>query len=597
MRYLALRKNFLAVLSVIFAVLSFLVCGPASAASKSDATYAWHTIYGSDLEDTGHGIAADNSGNTYVTGHSGASWNGPNGESPLHPHSGEGDTFIMKLNSKGAYQWHTFYPSHGDDINSSIAVDEDGNSYVAWVTVGDPWNGPSGQAPLSTVEDMSAALTVLRLDTNGGYKWHTFYGEHNGGVWAHGIAAGSHNDVYVLATTGNVDWHAESPLHPCSEGTGSNQAILKLDRDGKYQWHTFYGSGWTGYGFEAAHGMVVDKDSNIYITANNNAAWTGPDGQAPLNAFEGADGNSDEIMVLKLNSSGAYQWHTFYGTYSDESDMDNSIAIDGSGNIYITGHTGEEGQWKVPDGKEPLHPQNGSDYNLFVLKLDGNGSYQWHTFYPGLYPGYSVAADGGGNVYIAGYDGSWEGSNGESPLHVTGGLSLMLLKLTTDGAYQWHTFYGSSGTGEVYGFAVAADKWGDLHVTGRTDTTWTSPDGESPLHNYGDGNYDTFVVKVINCAASLSNPDLILHVPAVPADGQIYWGDLQYSAASGHFNLSSAGLVSDPLDFAKCAPSTISSEDGNLFLNVPDILVNGTSLWGKFLYTGNAFLLHDYGLN
>lgn len=584
-------------LPFLVAVLSIIISGLASAASKSDATYAWHAIGGSnnpDTDDTGHGVAVDSAGNIYVTGHSGTSWNGPSGQSPLHAHSGVGDTFIMKLTSSGFYQWHTFYPSHGDDTVSSIALDAGGNIYASWVTVGAPWSGPGGQAPMSTIDDMTAALTVLKLDNNGGYKWHTFYGAHNGGIWAHGIAAGNNNDVYVLGTT-DGDWgNGHSPLHAFSGGS-TDQVILKLDRDGKYQWHTFYGSGvsGSGYGREDGHGIVVDANSNVYITATNPATWNGPNGQAPVNAFEIGGTN---ILILKLNSSGSYQWHTFNGTYSEESDMDNSIAIDGSGNLYVTGYNNvDEGYWKGPHGEEPLHLMDG--HGMFILKLNGSGSYQWHTFYPGEYPGYSIASDGAGDVFIAGHTiGTWNGPNGEAPLHdKNGDENIILLKLTTDGAYQWHTFYGANSSAA---YAVASDKWGDISVTGMTDTTWTGPNGESPLHDYSGGSSDFFVLKVINCAASVNFADLTVHVPAVSIGNNLYWGDLQLVPASGSFNVTAVAVVSDPGDFAKCAPSTLSTEDGNLFLNVPDILLNGASLWGKFLYTGGiSFSLTGAGLN
>ena len=62
--------------------------------------------------DYGYGIAVDGSGNVYVTGYSDATWNGPAGQNPLHAYSGRRcDIFVLKLNSSGAYQWHTFYGS------------------------------------------------------------------------------------------------------------------------------------------------------------------------------------------------------------------------------------------------------------------------------------------------------------------------------------------------------------------------------------------------------------------------------------------------------------------------------------------------------
>ena len=83
-----------------------------------------------------------------------------------------------------------------------------------------------------------------------------------------------------------------------------------------------------------------------------------------------------DIFVLKLDSSGAYQWHTFYG--SSSSDYGSGIAMDGSGNVYVTGWS--DATWSGPAEESPLHAYSGDD-DIFVLKLDSSGAYQWHTFY------------------------------------------------------------------------------------------------------------------------------------------------------------------------------------------------------------------------
>ncbi len=54
--------------------------------------------------------------------------------------------------------------------------------------------------------------------------------------------------------------------------------------------------------------------------------------------------------------------------------------------------------------QNPVHAYSGSN-DVFVLKLDANGAYQWHTFYgsvSGAVPGYSIAVDGSSNVYVTG---------------------------------------------------------------------------------------------------------------------------------------------------------------------------------------------------
>ena len=122
--------------------------------------------------------------------------------------------------------------------------------------------------------------------------------------------------------------------------------VLKLNSSGAYQWHTFYGSGGGDYGY----GIAVDTNGNVYVTGISNATWG-----SPINSHSGGD----DIVVLKLNSSGAYQWHTFYG--SDSYDWGYGITVDTNGNVYVTGHS--NATWG-----SPINSHSGGD-DIVVLKL------------------------------------------------------------------------------------------------------------------------------------------------------------------------------------------------------------------------------------
>ena len=123
-----------------------------------------------------------------------------------------------------------------------------------------------------------------------------------------------------------------------------------------------------------------------------------------------------------------YVWHTFYGSTS--ADGGNGIAVDGSGNVYLTGYS--NATWQGDGSINPLHAHSGS-YDIVALKLTSAGAYQWHTFYGSTGPdrGNDIAVDGsGGNVYITGYSGAtWQGDGGNNPLHAhSGNDDIVVLK-------------------------------------------------------------------------------------------------------------------------------------------------------------------------
>jgi uncharacterized repeat protein (TIGR02543 family) len=131
-----------------------------------------------------------------------------------------------------------------------------------------------------------------------------------------------------------------------------------------------------------------------------------------------------------------------------------------------------------------------------VVKLDTSGAYQWHTFYGsqgsqcGL--GIAVTADG---VYVTGNsEFTWNGDGNTSPIHGHSGIfsDIMILKLNTSGAYQWHTFYGAATSDYGYSIAVTAD---DIYVTGHSPDTWNGDGDTIPIHGHS-GSYDIVVMKL-----------------------------------------------------------------------------------------------------
>jgi hypothetical protein len=434
-----------------------------------DPTYAWHTFYGTSNDGSiGYNIAVDGSGDIYVVGKSGATWG-----SPLHPHSGGNDIVVLKLNSSGEYQWHTFYGSSSADEGFGIALDGSGNIFVTG------HSGATWGSPLNAY-NKSYDILVLKLNSSGAYQWHTFLGSDNYEV-GRNIALDASGNIYVTGY-GNKTWG--SPLNAYNDSY--DIFALKLNSSGTYLWHTFFGSA----GIDYAWDIALDSSSNVYVTGQSFATWG-----SPINSYTGTTGTAN-VYALKLNSSGVYQWHTFYPALWGW-----AIAVDKSSNVYVTGRS--DLAWGSPVN---VHSGNSDGY---VLKLNSSGAYIWNTFF-GVHntnDAFDMTVDGAGNVFVAGTsDASWG-----SPLTpYSGGMDIYVLNLDSTGARQWNTFYGSSVSGKNdTGWGLVLDGSGNLYVTGQSWATWGSP-----LNLHSGGSYpDIFVLK-LNEASVVLEPSVTTSTPS-----------------------------------------------------------------------------------
>jgi hypothetical protein len=164
-----------------------------------------------------------------------------------------------------------------------------------------------------------------------------------------------------------------------------------------------------------------------------------------------------DIFVLKLNSSGTFQWVNTYGSTSDDRGWD--IAVDSSGNSYITGSF----QGTVDFGGGDVTSAGNTD--IFVLKLNSSGTFQWANTYGGTSTdrGYGIAVDSSGNSYITGsFQGTVDFGGGD--ITATANSDIFVLKLNSSGTFQWVNTYGS--TSNNLGLGIAVDSSGKFYTTG-----------------------------------------------------------------------------------------------------------------------------------
>ena len=140
-----------------------------------------------------------------------------------------------------------------------------------------------------------------------------------------------------------------------------------------------------------ANGVATDSSGNVYVTGGTKG---GLDGNTSANCNTCAgDAHWYDLFVVKYNSSGTKQWTKQLG--SSGLDSANGIAIDSSGNVYVTGFTFGGLDWNTSAG----------DNDLFFVKYNSSGTKQW-TKQNGtdMYDeARGVATDSSGNFYVRGF--------------------------------------------------------------------------------------------------------------------------------------------------------------------------------------------------
>jgi hypothetical protein len=296
--------------------------------------------------------------------------------------------------------------------------------------------------------------------------WNTFMGGTSSDSCMD-IAVDGSGNVYVAGYSYST-WGS-----PVRAFTGSNKEafVAKLDSSGNLTWNTFLG----GYGYDEGRSIAVDGSGNVYVAGFSYDTWG-----TPVRAYS-AD---EDAFAAKLTSAGALTWNTFLGgTLFDEA---YGVAVDGSGNVYVTGVS--LATWETP---VRAFTTGGTD--AFAAKLTSAGALTWNTFLGSIVAeqGHGIAVDGDGNVFVMGASGdSWG-----SPVRAyTGGTDAFAAKLTSAGALTWNTFLG--GSGDDWGRDIAVAGSGNIYVVGYSTATW----GVSPLRAYTAGT-DAFAAKLTSAGA------------------------------------------------------------------------------------------------
>jgi hypothetical protein len=345
-------------------------------------------LYSSFFADSsGTGIAVDASGNAYVTGNTTSS-RFPT-INPFQRNGGGGDAFVGKLNPVGELIYSTYLGGGGNDYAAGIAVDESGGVYVTGNTTSSDF--PTAN-PLQRTNGGGVDVFVTKFDPSGASLAYSSYlggSRDDGGT---SIAVDTSANAYLSGTTASTDFPTANPLQGTSGGA-VDAFVSKLDPTGSsLTYSTYHG----GIFNDEGAGIAVDALGNSYVTG-----WTFSPDFPTANPFQSRQGfDSRDAFITKFDPAGSSR---LYSTYLGGmlNDFAAGIAVDPSGNAYVTGSTASS---DFPTVNPVQQTNNGYTFNVFVSKVNATGSVVYSTYLGGTAndQGIGIALDRSGSAYVAG---------------------------------------------------------------------------------------------------------------------------------------------------------------------------------------------------
>ncbi len=250
------------------------------------------------------------------------------------------------------------------------------------------------------------------------------------------------NRADLLAAVATDRWgNVIGAGYSVGELTAQDVLILKYAPDGTLSWVRFYD--WHRL-TDVATGVVVDQNGNIYVSGYSTDTLT-----------------SVDYLVISYDPNGNLRWVARYDGPGSLGDYAYGIALDSSGNVYVTGYS---------------YGSNSTYDDFCTIKYSSSGVQQWVARYTGASNerAQALACDLNGNVYVTGF--------------MTAGNDILTIKYSTNGVQQWFDRYNGDGNGADVAYAVCTDRLGNCYVTGYSLGTGTADNDYVTIKFSSSGN-------------------------------------------------------------------------------------------------------------
>lgn len=395
---------------------------------------------GSSGHEEAQGLFQDGQGNLYLSGNfeNTVDFDPGSGEALLTAVS-KYDAYIAKYDEDWNYLWAISIGGPEWVYGRHIAGDDAGNIYMVGYFHGQADFDPGPGEYLLGGEELNGY--VAKYDADGNFVWAFMLGNELNSM-AYDIAMDQNGNIWVSGTfKGELDFDPSGGEFILS-GHGFQDAYMaQYNAGGEFLWAGEIGGGQSTFSLPR---VVCDNDNNLYYATyfNNSCDMDpGPGTQMAVSA------GSSDILLIKLDAAGAYQWGFSMGGEFQDQARDIMIS---NGNIILTG---------LFEANIDFDPSSGGanftstdDYDAYLAAYTTDGEYIWARAIAGLAAncpaeGLALGCDNEHNIYLGGsFYGTVDFDPGANTHELTaqGFWDLYAAKYDHEGNMIWANHAGSN---------------------------------------------------------------------------------------------------------------------------------------------------------
>jgi hypothetical protein len=470
--------------------------------------FNWVKKFGGTSTDLGFTIKLDASGNHIVAGNY-------NGTIDLDPgagvfnvtSSGSQDIFICKLDANGNFVWGKSIGGVNEDAVTDLKIDNSGNVYLCGFFRGSADFDPSSNSFILSVSSGGATADgfLLKLDLNGNFS----YAKQIGGSTAiddhiYSIDLDAQNNIYLTGYfNGSCDLDPGATQFLVSSTGGSDLFVVKLNSSGNFVFAKTVAGTFGNSVSGGSKGFSIKVNTfDIIVVGEFDGTQDFDTGSGTLNLT--SNGLLD-IFILKLDLNGNFVFAKSIGGTGN--DAGNSIQIDQSNNLYISGYFNNTVDFNPLSSVNNLTSIGSSDG--YLLKLDNSGGYLYCKQIGGLGTDYcgKTSIDNNDNIFVTGsFSNSVDFDNSTSQLLLTsnGLKDIFVAAYSSNGSIIYAQNYGSTSDDEGR-WVTCSNNY--VYLTGDFQNTVDFDFGTNTANLTSSGSQDAFLLRLNNsfCTQTIYN--------------------------------------------------------------------------------------------